>query len=303
MLKKMMLYSCAVLTIAACKKKSPDVAPVTVPEVLLINEASGSIMAGATFSFTLKYFNNTGATATPPASTVWSSSNNAIATINQQGIATGIAQGQVTIKASYNNISATALLTVVATSTQLATITITPTDIQELKLNETATLTAVGKTSTGANISGLVFSWVSDSTAYVDINSTGLVTAKTYGTATVVASAMGIKSAPVMVQVLRKNVFTTMASAGTGKLKFENGILKLQTSADFSVQTGPPDLRIYLGNTADNITGAVEIASLNIRSGAQTWAVPAGVTITQYRYVIVWCKQFGGVYGVADMGL
>jgi Bacterial Ig-like domain (group 2)/Electron transfer DM13 len=303
MLKKIMVYGCALLTMAACKKKSPDVAPATVPEVLQINEASGSIMTGATFSFTLKYFNNTGAAATPPASTVWSSSDNAIATINQQGIATGIAQGQVTIKATYNNISATALLTVVVSNTQLATITITPAAIQELKLNETATLTAVGKTSTGVNISGLVFSWVSDSTNYVDINSTGLVTAKTYGTSTVAASVMGIKSAPVMVQVVRKNVFTTMASAGTGKLKFENGILKLQTSADFSVQTGPPDLRIYLGNNADNITGAVEIASLNIRSGTQTWAVPAGVTITQYRYIIVWCKQFGGVYGVVDMGL
>jgi Electron transfer DM13/Bacterial Ig-like domain (group 2) len=303
MLKKIIMYSCAVLAMAACKKKSPDVAPVTVPEVLQINEASSSIMVGGSVSFTLKYFNNTGTPETPPASTVWSSSDNAIAIINAQGVATGIAQGQVTIKATYNNITANALLTVVATNTQLATITLTPTDVQELKLNETATLTAIGKTSTGTNVSGLVFSWVSDSTAYVGINNTGLVTAKAYGTSTVAASAMGIKSAPLMVQVVRKNIFTTMASMGTGKLKFENGILKLQTSVDFSVQTGPPDLRIYLGNNAANITDAIEIASLSTRSGAQTWAVPPGVTITQYRYIIVWCKQFGGVYGLVDMGL
>ena len=78
-------------------------------------------------------------------------------------------------------------------------------------------------------------------------------------------------------------------------------MLKLQTTSNFSVASAP-DLRIYLGNNNNNINGAIEIATLTMRSGMQSWNIPGTVTITQYRYVIVWCKQFGGVYGVADLG-
>ena len=105
-----------------------------------------------------------------------------------------------------------------------------------------------------------------------------------------------------MVQVIRTGNFGQAASTGAAKLKIENGVLKLQTTTDFSVAAGPPDLRVYLGDNTNNVNGALEIASLNIRNGMQSWNVAGTVNITQYRYVIVWCKQLGGVYGVADLG-
>jgi hypothetical protein len=107
-----------------------------------------------------------------------------------------------------------------------------------------------------------------------------------------------------MVQVIRSGNFNGgSGSTGQAKLKIENGTLKLQTSSTFSVSTGAPDLRIYLSNSTTNITNAVEIATLNQRSGAQSWNVPATtsggqpITITSYQYVLVWCRQFGGNYG------
>jgi hypothetical protein len=303
MLKKILALTYLAIFAVACSKKTDDTPPATVPEQLTINETSGSINVSANFTFTLKYFNNVGQQATPPANIVWSSTNTAVATVNQQGIATGVAAGQTQIKAVYNNITATALLTVVNNNMQLATIVLNPTTLVELKLNEASTIIAVGKNSAGGTVSGLTFTWQSDNTALAEMSGNGTATGKNYGTANVTASANGIQSAPVMVQVLRKADFTLMASAGTAKLKIENAILKLQTTANFSVAAGPPDLRIYLGNNANNITGALEVASLNQRTGAQSWNIAAGTTITQYRYVIVWCKQFGGVYGLADLGL
>jgi hypothetical protein len=91
-----------------------------------------------------------------------------------------------------------------------------------------------------------------------------------------------------MVQVIRRGTFSGSGSAGIAKLKIVNGILQLQTSAAFSVSTGAPDLRIYLSPNSGNVNGAVELASLNNRKGAQTFNIPAGVTIGQYRYAIVW---------------
>ncbi|MFM9907813.1 MAG: DM13 domain-containing protein [Chitinophagaceae bacterium] len=288
--------------LAACSKKTPDTPMTTVPERLEMLPATNSVEVGATTQFTLKFFNTLGQPASLPPAITWTTADNSIATVNQQGIATGVGPGQTAVKATYNTISATALLTVVTNNTQLASVMIMPADSVELKLNEMVTLTAIGKNNMGNPISGLSFSWMSNSVSNVEISIGGVATAKAYGTSIISATALGIQSAPVMAQVIRKGNFSGSGSTGMAKLKIENSLLKLQTSGNFSVMTGPPDLRIYLGNNDNDINGAVEVASLTQRSGAQSWNVALPTTITQYRYVIVWCKQFGGTYGVADLG-
>ena len=303
MIKNLVFVISAFVMLTSCSKKT-DVTPVAiVPERLEITPVSNSINLGETAQFTLKFYNNLGQQATVPTNIIWSSANNTIATVNQQGLATGAGAGQTEIKANYNSISATALLTVVSNSTQLATVMIMPAEIQEVGLNETVTLTAVGKNSSGTTISGLNFSWQSDNISFADVNSSGTVTGKAFGSANIKATSSGVQSPPLMVQVIRRGTFAGMASAGMAKLKIENNVLKLQTTSTFSVATSPPDLRIYLGNNNTNINGALEVASLGQRSGAQSWNIAAPTTIAQYRYVIVWCKQFGGTYGVADLGL
>ncbi len=308
MFKNALLFTLLVAVILSCKKKEADPTPPTiVPERLEITPTSSSILVGETKPFTLKFFNNVGVQATVPNNIVWSSNNSAVATVSAQGVATGLSAGQVEIKATYNNISITSLLTVASNNTQLATITLTPSDVQEVKLNETATITAVGKNNAGGVLSGLTFNWASAATNIFEVTSGGVVTGKAYGTANVTASSGSIVSAPVMVQVIRKGTFSGAGSAGMVKLKIENGTLKLQTTADFSVATGAPDLRIYLTNTANptSTTGALQVADLanpSQYSGSHTWNVPTPTTITTYRYVFVWCTQFGGSYGIADLG-
>lgn len=300
-LKGYVLFLCFLLVSITSCKKTADIPPAMVAEMLKINESSGSVLIGGNFNYTLKFFNDLGQMIPLPSGIIWSTSNNAIATINQQGVATGVSSGQVEIRATYNNIIGTSLLNVVANNNQLAIVTLIPADILEIKLNQTASVMTVGKNINGDIINGLSYNWQTDNAALVEINNQGTVTGKAYGTANITATSMGIQSAQLMVQVIRFGNFSGSSSAGMGKLKIENGILKLQTSADFRVSNAP-DLRIYLGNNSSNVNGAIEIATLTQKSGAQSWNIPAGTNITQYRYVIVWCKQFGGTYGVADLG-
>lgn len=295
-------------TLFACKKATVVAPPaeVIVPERLVISPASSSILVGNTAQFALKFFNNKGAESAVPTGTVWASSNDAVVTMNQQGIATGIAEGATTIKATYNSISISVPITVVANNTQLATVMIMPATIQEILLNQTTPLTATAKNNAGGTIPGITFSWLSDATAIASVSSTGVATGLAYGTTNITASSAGVTSSPLMLQVIRSGNFTSMSSSGMAKLKIENGSLILQTSSNFSVQTSPPDLRIYLSNNANDVTGATQIASLTTAgqtSGMHTWNVPATVSITQYRYAVVWCAQFGGTYGTADLGL
>lgn len=234
-----------------------------------------------------------------PTDISWTSSNSDIASITEQGIATGISAGQTTIKATYQNTEATALLTVVADNSQVATVSITP-EIQELTLTEMINLELDVKNNLGEIITGKTATWTSDNTELVTVEN-GEVTAQNYGTANITANVEGIESSPAMIQVIRKGTFS---SRGTGsvKLKIENDVLKLILGDDFSTSSGPPDLRIYLGNTNNSVNGAVELASLSSTSGSQTVNISSSIAITDYRYVIIWCKQFGGAYGIADLG-
>jgi Bacterial Ig-like domain (group 2)/Electron transfer DM13 len=308
-MKKVLLAIILASSFAACKKAGEDVPVppvVTVPERLEITPTTSSILTGQTTQFTLKFYNNLGVLAALPTGIVWSSDNMAIATVSQTGLATAVAVGQANIKATYNTISATAAITVAVNNTVLSTVTITPSTTQEILLNGTVNLSAIGTNLAGGVITGLTYNWMSNASASVQVNSAGMATGLAYGSANITATSNGIQSAPIMVQVIRQGNFTSMNSNGTAKLKIENGTLKLTTSANFYVNPAPPDLRIYLSTSASSIAGAIQIAPLSTAaqtSGARDWNVPSTVSITQYRYAVVWCAQFGGVYGVADFGL
>lgn len=303
-MKKIILAILVAASFTACKKGEvvPVADVVTVAERLEVTPATNSILIGQTAQFTAKYYNNQGVLSTLPSSAVWSSSNNLVATINAQGLASAISIGQTNIKITYNNISATAVLSVVANSNVLANVNITPNATQEILLNGTANLMATGTNVTGGTISGLTYLWAS-SANNVSVNN-GLVTGIAYGSANITATSGTITSAPVMVQVIRQGNFAGTNSTGTAKLKIENGTLKLTTSANFSFRPAP-DLRMYLTNSLSSVANAVQIAPLSsagITGGALSWNVPTSVNITQYRYALIWCAQFTGNYGAVDFG-
>ncbi len=297
----LLLLSISLLHNACSPKKSDDVAPIEIPERLEITPNTKSILVGENVNFVLSFFDKMGnKTQTPSTGIVWSSTNNNVASVSQNGTATGISNGQVTIKATYNNIQTTALLTVVTDNNQVATVTLEAS--YEVNLNGNVALQAVVKNNLGQVLNGKMVTWQSNNANLVSVNASGMANGLMYGTANVTAIVEGIQSNATMVQVIRTGSFSN-SSVGIAKLKIENGILKLSTSSNFVVSGNAPDLRIYLAPNTNNISGALEIATLTQRNGMQTWNIPNNVSIAQYRYVLIWCKQFGGVYGLADLGL
>jgi hypothetical protein len=309
-MKKLLSAFAILALLASCKKDGIDEPPpppvvINVPERLEITPTSGSVVIGNTIQFTAKYFNTQGVEAPLPATASWSSTNTAIATVNNQGLVTGLANGSTTIRITVNAAVASAPFNVVANSNQLANINITPNAAQDVLLNQTVNLSASGTNAAGGTVSGLTFTWMSSNTSAATVSSSGVVTTTGYGSANISATANGVQSSPLMINVVRQGNFSVLGAMGTAKLKIENGVLKLSTSSNFFVSNAP-DLRMYLSANANNISNSVQIAPLSSvghTSGARTWNVPTNVTITQYRYALVWCTQFGGVYGVADFGM
>jgi len=117
----------------------------------------------------------------------WRSSNTAVATVNSNGLAKGLAAGTTIITAAFEDVSGGTILTVTAAS--LSSITVTPAN-PTIAGGTTQQFTAIGAFSDGTihDVTSLV-TWNSINTAVATINSNGLVTALTAGTTTITATS------------------------------------------------------------------------------------------------------------------
>ena len=89
----------------------------------------------------------------------------------------------------------------------------------------------------------------------------------------------------------------------TGELKF---------SADFKVSTGP-DLVVLLSGASDlnkdfqafstDVAAASQLSlgELKNTAGEQTYQIPTGTDLSQYKTVVIWCKSFNVDFGAAPL--
>jgi hypothetical protein len=122
----------------------------------------------------------------------WSTSNLAVATVDENGLVTPITTGTVEIRASADKIGKATLLIMPATMT----ITITPA-VDTIFIGSTVTaadtvrLQATARDLAGAVVGGLNFEWTSSSPAVATVNATGLVRAVGVGTTDIRVTSNG----------------------------------------------------------------------------------------------------------------
>ena len=85
----------------------------------------------------------------------------------------------------------------------------------------------------------------------------------------------------------------------------QNLVLRLDP---FKVTNGPA-LHVYLSghpaprNTAElHSSGAVDLGKLRGNQGAQNYPLPAGVDLTKYHSVVIYCQMFRVVFSTAELG-
>lgn len=86
--------------------------------------------------------------------------------------------------------------------------------------------------------------------------------------------------------------------SGVAQIYAQNGknILLLN---NFSSNNGP-DLRVYLSTTT-NASSFVNLGKLKSTSGKQTYAIPDGTDIDQFKFTLIWCQQFSVLFGKAEI--
>ncbi len=200
----------------------------------------------------------------------WSSSNTAVATINSGGVATAVSAGTATIRATGNGITS-APATITVTVPPVSGVTVSPSSAQELMVGEMVTFTATARTAGGAVRDGVSFTWTSSDTAVVAITSAGVATAVGAGTAMIRATADGISSSPVMINVSEPPppepvVATVTVSPAEASIE-EGQTQQFEAMAATADETAVPDAE-FAWSSSDTLVATVDENGLATGVGA-----------------------------------
>jgi uncharacterized protein YjdB len=118
----------------------------------------------------------------------WSSSDNAVATVNGSGIVTAVAAGSAQITATSEGQNGSAGLSVTAAAVPVATVTVA---LASSSLNPGQTTQATATTRDASNnvLTGRSVSWSTSNPSVATVSASGLVTAVAVGTAQIIATS------------------------------------------------------------------------------------------------------------------
>src|SRR5881396_1391813 len=260
-------------TITATSEGQSGTASITVPPVpvatVAVTPASASVDEGKTVQLTATPKDAAGNPLSGRVVT-WTSSNTAAATVNSSGLVTAKLAGAAAITATSEGQSGTSAITVVHVA--VASVAVAPASAS-VNEGQTVQLTATLKDASGNTLTGRTVTWASSNTAAATVSSSGLVTGKVAGAATITATSETVSgtSAITVVHVPVAAVAVTPASAS---LPAGQTIQLTATPKDASGNT-------LTGRTvawASSNTAAATVTGSGLVSGATVG--PATITAT-----------------------
>jgi len=156
---------------------------------VVVLPASASAPVGGSVQFVAVPLDSTG-TALGGRVIAWASSNTSVASVNDGGLATGLAAGSATISATSEGHSGTAAFTVSAVTVPVASVTVSPPSAS-VPAGQTVQLTATPKDAGGNALTGRTITWTSGTPSVATVSTGGLVRGVAAGSATITATSEG----------------------------------------------------------------------------------------------------------------
>jgi hypothetical protein len=100
--------------------------------------------------------------------------------------------------------------------------------------------------------------------------------------------------------LLREGTWTGSGNytvSGVAQIYDDNG-KKILLLNNFSSSNGP-DLRVYLSTTT-SATSFVNLGKLKSTTGKQTYEIPDGTDVDQFKFALIWCQQFSALFGKSE---
>ncbi|MEQ8424451.1 MAG: DM13 domain-containing protein [Cyclobacteriaceae bacterium] len=280
----------------------------TVGESVEISPDRLALLVGTSKMADATYYNEFGLASL--AMINWSTSASSIATVNDNGLVSGVAKGQAVLFASHSEFKDSIRVSVVTDENATAFVDISS-ETTSLSNGETVSLSIIVKNINEVVISTGTIQWQSSDEAVAMVSPDGTVTAVGSGTARIVAIVDGVYSneIEIMVDAAFSGTFKPLGgyqASGTASLKIVDGDLILTFSDDFKTSFALGTY-IYLANNNSSGTsvqsGGIELGQITT-NGAHTFNVTEqfpGTTISQYKYVIILCKPANVLFGFAEL--
>lgn len=168
----------------------------TVASVTVTPDSAGVTALDATTDYAAAAFDSDG-DAISGVSFTWSSSDTTVATVDGSGVATARGNGDATITAATDGVSGSATFTV---DQEVSAVTVTP-DSASVTVDDTTRYDAEASDSNGNAVADADVAWSTTDTSVATVDSVGLVTGQSEGSAQVVAESSGeADSAQVVVE-------------------------------------------------------------------------------------------------------
>jgi len=198
----------------------------------------------------------------------WTSSNAGVASVTGSGLVTGVGAGSATITATSEGKNGTSAITV--TFVPVVSVAVTP---ASASVNEgrTVQLTATPKDGNGNPLSGRAVAWVSSNTTVATVSSSGLVTGKVAGTATITATSEG-QSGTSAITVVHVPVASVAVAPPSATVQVGSTVQLTATPKDAG---GNP----LTGRTVTWASGNTSVATVS-PSGLVSGATVGSTTIT-----------------------
>ena len=259
-------FSLAALVAAACTEATP---PVPIASIQL-SPGFDSIEIGATYTgwtVTLRDANGVEITGRP---LTWSSNNLAVATIDaSSGTVTGVGAGQSAITVTAGGKVAQSTIKVLL---PILSIVATP-DSFDLPLTSTRTINVSLVGPDGVALTNRLITWSSSSPNIAVVSTTGLVTAVSQGTATIVIRA-GSKQANVRVRVVAEPATSVRITPNQA-----NHVLRLTQSKQLTAECLNASQQVLTGRTITWNSSNPLVATVS-NSGLVTANATGQATIT-----------------------
>ncbi|TVP49551.1 MAG: hypothetical protein EA350_01845 [Gemmatimonadales bacterium] len=222
--------------------QEPDSIAVSEEEILLVE-------IGATEQLEVTLL-DAGGTPIEDAEITWSSSDEVVATVSEDGVVTAVGSGTAVVTAESGDHSATVEVQV----QPAASIQMDPADLSLTSIGATGTVTATLRDAEGAAIVGVPLNWSSSDEDVVTVDADGTVEAIGVGTATI--------------------------SAGIGSIEGSTSVTVSQT-AD-AIELTPAELTLVTAGATAQLTAVVmDAGGTEIEGAVATWTSsdPAVATV------------------------
>jgi uncharacterized protein YjdB len=183
-------------------------------DTITVSPATATLAAGRTLQLTARAVDSAG-NVLAGRELEWRTDQPSIATVNEQGVVTGITAGRASISATVDGKVGTAVVTV--TPVPVASLSISP-GTGALNVGQSLQLSATARDADNNVLPGRSITWISGAPSVATVTQGGLVTAVGTGSALIFAAAEGI-SASISITVTSVGVASVRVTPSPGTVQ------------------------------------------------------------------------------------